>query len=46
MSVQLQKQTARNLVLSANTQAAYGGVLADAALTRRAAVNAGMTLAP
>jgi hypothetical protein len=29
----MQKQTARNMVLGANTQAAYGGALADAALT-------------
>ncbi|QHN04427.1 hypothetical protein FTO74_14420 [Granulicella sp. WH15] len=35
MSINLQKQSSRNLVLSANTQAAYGGVLADAALTVR-----------
>jgi hypothetical protein len=30
-----QKKSARNLVLSANMQAAYGGLLADAMLTRR-----------
>lgn len=40
MSVLMQKQTARNLVLSANSQAAYGGALADAALTRRVSVDA------
>ncbi|MFC6645447.1 phage tail tube protein [Granulicella cerasi] len=39
MSVQMQKQTARNLVVSANSQAAYGGVLADAALLRRMSVD-------
>ena len=31
----MQKQSSRNLVLSPNAQAAYGGVLADAALTVR-----------
>lgn len=40
MSVQMQKQTARNLVLSANAQTAYGGVLADANMTYRASVDA------
>jgi hypothetical protein len=33
--IQLQKQSGRNLVVSANSQAAYGGCLADANLTRR-----------
>jgi hypothetical protein len=39
-AVNFQKQTARNLVLSAGSQVAYGGVLADAKLTRRASVDA------
>lgn len=33
--ISMQKQSSRNLVLSVNAQAAYGGVLADAALTVR-----------
>ncbi len=33
--VSMQKQTARNVVASANSQITYGGVLADAALTQR-----------
>ncbi len=35
MALVLQKTSNRNLVLSANAQAAYGGVLADANLTQR-----------
>ncbi len=35
MSFNMQKQSNRNLVLSANIQAAYNGVLADGALTTR-----------
>ena len=34
-AISMQKQSSRNLVLSANAQAAYGGVLADANLTQR-----------
>jgi hypothetical protein len=33
MSASMQKQTARNMVLSPNAQAAYGGVIADANLS-------------
>lgn len=39
MSLQMQKQTARNMVLAPFTQAAYGGALADASLTYRASVD-------
>jgi hypothetical protein len=31
----MQKQSARNIVVGPNTQVAYGGILADAALTKR-----------
>ncbi len=40
MSIQMQKQSIRNLVLSSNSQAAWGGTLADAALTHRVQLNA------
>jgi hypothetical protein len=39
MPLQMQKQTARNMVLAPYTQAAYGGALADASLTYRASVD-------
>lgn len=39
MPLQMQKQTARNMVLAPYTQAAYGGALSDAALTYRASVD-------
>lgn len=46
MSLQMQKQTARNIVLSANAQTAFGGALADAALTYRASVDPSMSFTP
>jgi hypothetical protein len=46
MSIAMQKQTARNLIISANAQAAYGGVLADANLSRATSIDPSTSFSP